>query len=328
MGAWRAPVGGILLVVFFSGCVESGQSNESAHAPSTHTTDAGQGTGQLSGFVVDVEQVGIEDALVELLRNETPIFNVTSDTVGEFFFTGLEEGAYVVRASKEGFLPSDPQSVFVRADNTTRVSLVLEPLPGIEPFHETKEYRVRFGAHLCWFVVGQPYGCFVAYGLYPENLTYAYPVNEDQSGVLKALIVELSWSPNVNACPARFRADVWSPQVPAPELFTDVNETTEPYHWDTTEGNGESPIHLYIPRNGTEDAMHSPTRTEKNGGKLIETSGTWHVTVRPYFKSGTLPPPASGLVDVACVVDQVATVHLTAFYGAPPPSPSWSALSE
>jgi iron complex outermembrane receptor protein len=84
------------------------------------------GTGRISGVVKDPSQSVVGGTQVVLTNLVTKAqITVATNSLGVYVFTGLEPGAYVVKAEPKGFKPSVSEDLNVAADQTVTSDIVL-----------------------------------------------------------------------------------------------------------------------------------------------------------------------------------------------------------
>ena len=137
---------GLAVVVFLAGC--TGSVGTQSGTDETSTGEGPTGEGVLAGIVVDDAIRPLEGAFVEVVA-EGVLRNSTTGADGQFRFTGLAPGAYLVRVSKQ-FHSSLEQAVVVQTGvedpELVRFQLVFEA--SSVPFATVYKYE---GFHECGF---------------------------------------------------------------------------------------------------------------------------------------------------------------------------------
>lgn len=326
-GVW---VGVVLLTAGLAGCVGSDEANLSDAEPTGVPVDDGAGAAALFGLVTDEEFLPIERADVVLAKRSNPTIAVRQAETGPdgaYRFEGVASGSYVIQASKFGYRASSPESVELAPGQEVERNLELAPVPTVEGFHVSDNYRVGYIYYACPVVQPGDLGAIcllLVYGFDSGNRTYYYDNDEAELGTLQTFFVETRWTRSVDSCHGQMRTDVYSPEQGAIDFDTNEQENN-PYHWDNVPEAADSPTRVVIPRQGEgELAILSPARTEWNGGKKVDPAGKWTIAMEPYADAGTLGTP----VDYYCLLNQVVEGWITAFYNDPAPSMDWSAFEE
>jgi hypothetical protein len=85
--------------------------------------------GSVSGTVLDQDLVPLGGAVVDLMVDQTVLSTLTSDSSGNFNFTDLSAGAYIVRATLSGYV-DDNETVTLTAGAWETITLRLEEIRG------------------------------------------------------------------------------------------------------------------------------------------------------------------------------------------------------
>ena len=83
---------------------------------------------EIKGSVKSKNNQALENAMVHLYKQSTPVDSVKTDSKGLFRFENLESGAYQAFASKQGYQKSIPQSVVLGKTSTISLNFVLKPV--------------------------------------------------------------------------------------------------------------------------------------------------------------------------------------------------------
>ena len=206
----------------------------------------------------------------------------------------------------------------VRDGDTVHLVITLTKSPDFSPHPEYRNWKIYYSYSFCAVaLVTAPYCPLGSLG---QGYSIEQEILENQSGPLESLVIEAKWTSGTSQCPGQFRHDVYSPDQTAGYTALS-NDPSNPFHWESRAKGTTSPTHLFIPRDGNEsEAMHSPSRSQLNKDRPINTTGKWHVSTFQAPKSGIAGQPA----DVACVVDLTVDVWLTAFFVEPAYSKDWS----
>jgi hypothetical protein len=97
----------------------------------------------ISGFVTDPSRaaiVGAKVTLRDLDRNQTQ--TTTTDSSGQYAFSDLTIGHYVVQVDQPGFRPVESQPVDLVAQQGKRLDLVLSPGTAVETVNVTDAFPV------------------------------------------------------------------------------------------------------------------------------------------------------------------------------------------
>lgn len=304
-----------ILLLLAAGCAGSPPTSPTGNLAAT--VSAGTGTAALLGLVTDDEMVPLAGAIVQVIPlagANTTVQALETGSDGRFSLTGMEAGPYSVLASRLGYEAANPVRVELRDGETTNVSIRLTALAIATPFHETVPYTTYFHWYACVVTSAISYCPLLVFD--GTNSTRPYEA-KPAKGTLQTFIVESRWTSSVPLCVQAMRTAAYSPQQAGLTQFP--GPQAGPYYWDNRP-NVTSPTRLFIPREGSEDAMLSPGRTEANGDKPIETAGKWHVQIFPTVA------PANQPAALQCTINQRVNVWISAFYEQPA-ADDWTALA-
>lgn len=188
----------LFAVALLAGCTggEGGpEGTGTSEPPAVEATDT---TGGIRGVVVDDRIVPIEGALVEVIGTT---HSLTTLADGMFVFSGLEPGAYSVRAS-HGLYSTEQQTTQVVAGESDppALKILLVRTVFAEPYLQTHKYdgfivcsvnTIGLLSEECGEGVGVP-GVGRVGGQSNNNVQFDVPI--DDSGLaIKSIVFEKSW---------------------------------------------------------------------------------------------------------------------------------------
>lgn len=231
------PLGIAAILGVFSGCIGSGGSSEIV------PPDLGDaGGGAVAGVVTDASLAPLPGAVAALDGNERA---ATTGDDGRFRIVGVPPGKHTLFVQALGY-ESAATSVEVAEGQTTEVSVVLEVLPVIEPYHETTLFD---GYMAC--AVGFPrpagtgpsnYDCKDVAG---NRIIHRVDVTPD----LASDLTELVWSRNALTAPRELKLER--------HTFVDCNNQCTGSNMDPFyQSQGRSPhvVHTFTPYDKITDA--------------------------------------------------------------------------
>ncbi|MFP4664256.1 MAG: von Willebrand factor type A domain-containing protein [Bacteroidales bacterium] len=83
---------------------------------------------EINGSVKNKNNKPLENAVVHLYRQSSPVDSVKTDSKGHFRFKNLKPGSYQAFASKKGYRKSIPQSLILGSSSKISLSFVLKPV--------------------------------------------------------------------------------------------------------------------------------------------------------------------------------------------------------
>lgn len=289
----------LLLSLAMSGCAEN--SGDVSIGPIGGAQgDVGP---KIEGVVTDDSLNPMPDVSVSLDGATSTI----TDAAGAFEFAGVARGEHTLAASLAGF--QDVATVVVLADESVSVRLVMVPMPGLAPFHETK---IQNGFMGCGVAFSTPTAqdpsvalcapfAFAGLNQFDQYTTY-WPMGSLRQS--SGAIGETEWEPN-QASAASMSAQ-WAHFFPG-QNAVNFNSTQ-----------GDSPIWIRIPIEDIEAALE-----EGQPADCTLDECTW--ACLHFVWAGTLGP--SSPVDFTVMVQQTYTDYLTVFYNQPLPE-EFSALRD
>lgn len=273
LAAWAACA----LAVLVAGCAGPEAAAPAAASPGVSGPSAFTGQdlegGALLVTVVDDSLTPIAEALVAVRGLDAVL---QSDASGQALFQNLAPGDYKVEAQRLGYQPA-VASATVEAGATTEVSLVLEPLPVLEPYTRFRLFRGMMSCGASLVVTSVSYNCTGN-----ERIRFDFRVNHD----LLSIVDEAEWKKNNVLGADRLR--LWLAQ----------NETTVAtisFQCSYAVVHGSSPI--YVNFNGPFQCLNR--NDPVNGGGLMT---SW---LRTPLELGAF----------AVIVEQPFTMYVTEFYG-------------
>ncbi len=181
-----------------SGCVGSSGSTDEEDNDVVKPTVAsgGSGTGKITGVVLDLEDVPVEQAQVGLVSPQLEqTLTVVTDAGGVFAFLDLAAGTYQVIAQKVGYRLVEEPDLELADGATLEVTLRLRQQPAAVPHQEAKDWR---GIVSGWRVQHPVPGVFTSGQLPPPfkfNNLYTWNSTDDASAI-NAFVVEINWQNN------------------------------------------------------------------------------------------------------------------------------------
>jgi hypothetical protein len=324
----RALTTTVLILLLLSGCTSSGgqrQDDGSTMPPDASATagagspGGGPGTGRIKGLVVDSEMmpIGGADVSVTSKRDGQNVAKLVTDASGAFDVAGLEPATYVVFAAKSGYRAAGGREVQVTEGGVSDVRIELAQLSSIVPYHESVGGRRGFNSVACYITPATAWSCSTRD--VAGNESKLVFVDEEASGPLQTVVLDMSWVPTHDQCAKTMRIILLGPDYPRVNAADTRSTVPNPHKWYNPPSQATRPLTYVVPRHGDgPDAILGATRTADNGGVPIQTSGNW--TVYPwYWPSPTLGTP----VDVYCMVDQTIEYRMSLFYVEPAPE-GWS----
>jgi hypothetical protein len=137
----------VLVAGALAGCTTTGTASSTSYG---ELTNVGGDTGGIRGVVLDERIVPIVGALVSLTKEKT----TKTDANGQFNFTGLKEGDYLLKISKLGYesgQTSTHVTAGVRDPSVVKIQIAL--IPG---FKASRDVYKLDGFYECGFSFGQP----------------------------------------------------------------------------------------------------------------------------------------------------------------------------
>lgn len=319
----RVAALGVLVLV--AGCFGGGGTTADATPDGATST-----TGVLRGVVVDQAIAPIGDALVNVTGDGVR-YNATTGDDGQFRFTGLKPGTYIVQSGKRHYSPHEQAATVVAGvdePDMVRVQLVLEPssVPFAtvykhEGWHECGFNVVRVCSNvniLTWIVVCGQTGGAVCVGNVTTDRSLFFQDIDAPPSFLQA---ELSWDATTpvgeelsfligGGTEEELKGGIGLPAYnytsgPSP-LMVRVSNHEGPGAW--CRNVPDPPC--------TEDALN----TSRIG---VERALLGQVDAGPTVKSPQCAPGVPGVTGGVCgagwSMQQAFTLYTTVFYGYEPP---------
>lgn len=311
----------VLLAILVGTCaVVAGCAGPTSKAVPTSRdipTDLPEETGTLQGRVTDDAQVPLKGAVVSL-----PSLNRETNTaaLGQFSFTDLLPGTYVVEVNAAGF-QSALKEIEIRSQEIHELHFELVALAVLEPYHTTAIKNGRIFCGLDWRISADaPQGPLAACGaLYTtpasdlDSFAVVFDLSSDNVSAVRELVFETEWTPTQTlGSGLRVFWEAYQ-EITATYGFTEDVRTF--VHVE-----GRSPLRGSADHVDILDNVTGRTPAPQ----YCAPDGPCRFWARVFPHTNTLGSEAPA--DLSVYADQAYTHYVTEFYGAPAP-PEFSARS-